>query len=1100
MIRRADPRTVVVTPARARAFVRPASRPFAIASVRPFDRSFVRVRARGMTEKKGIRETHFPGAAGAFVRVTMHNFMCHANCVVELGPRINYITGENGSGKSAILTALSVALGAKMKSIGRSSSKSAKGMIKSGAHSAKIVVVMSNDGEDAFKPEVFGRSITVEKTLNNAGANSLKIKNERGETVGTKVDELHKLTDHFCIDVDNPITVMTQDMAKKFLHSGDDTKKYEFFIQATMLQDLQIMQTIARNRTNETKDVLNEHLENIPLLKREVDDLEHEMNAFERVQELRSKAIDFRNRLAWSKVIEKEVEFQNCQQEIEKFNTEYADCTNRLETAERAAEISLKEKEEFDSKTDEYNARLQDLLAQRRIADAEHRELGRRLQQVETDKLNEETNVKKLSKKVADTESKIQRCIEAQRGETTEMDRKLQALEDKLIAAKRMEVECQTNIAELKRGKEEKMQAQQKFARMKRAEESDINDIRKQISTLKQTASNKLVVYGDKMPRLVDSIKKRASQFSKPPLGPVGMLVSLQDQNWVNSVEECIGISALGAFLVATPQDMDTLRKLSKECGIPNLSISCVNFNRGRYQIPAEKVPNPSEFTTVNSIISCSHDVVFNYLVDAAQIERSVLMRDENTASSMFHRNATKQKQIGQIFTERRKIFMSGETVRNEAFRSIHQVSRLGTDPKAQIARLEATIESKKSDAQAHSKDEVAAMQAVRDIDGAIKQKEKEFLDCEKRSRAASNELQQAKLDADDTNTSGIDVSTLQEALDSLSTELSTHQRALKEAEENWSRAKDAFDSSASDIAEKVSLAASYKKEMEQHMGIIRKVEAEYRKATKEIEKVKSEIEAGTAVIAYEKERLTGLKEEAEEIATKVTKEVCDREVAEAAGDITLKPDSLLRMYESTKAQMRAEEGRHKRPLEEVSDELSDRRRKLLKLENGVGSSEKILHKLKAGIKKRQQNMENKAHFVAKNVSHRFNWHMTRKGHAGQVLVDYKKSTLTLQVKDGAKSKTITDTRSMSGGERSYSTLAFNLALGDESDSPFRAMDEFDVFMDAVNRRVSIETLLNFARENVDKQFLFITPQDISAVDATAEDIKIQKMRAARPE
>jgi len=1053
-----------------------------------------------MTEKKGIRETHFPGVAGAFVRVTMHNFMCHANCVVELGPRINYITGENGSGKSAILTALSVALGAKMKSIGRSSSKSAKGMIKSGAHSAKIVVVMSNDGEDAFRPEVFGRSITVEKTLNNVGANSLKIKNERGETVGTKVDELHKLTDHFCIDVDNPITVMTQDMAKKFLHSGDDTKKYEFFIQATMLQDLQIMQTIARNRTNETKDVLNEHLENIPLLKREVDDLEHEMNAFERVQELRSKAIDFRNRLAWSKVIEKEVEFQNCQQEIEKFNTEYADCTNRLETAERAAEISLKEKQEFDSKTDEYNARLQDLLAQRRIADAEHRELGRRLQQVETDKLNEETNVKKLSKKVADTESKIQRCIEAQRGETTEMDRKLQALEDKLIAAKRMEVECQTNIAELKRGKEEKLQAQQKFARMKRAEESDINDIRKQISTLKQTASNKLVVYGDKMPRLVDSIKKRASQFSKPPLGPVGMLVSLQDQNWVNSVEECIGISALGAFLVATPQDMDTLRKLSKECGIPNLSISCVNFNRGRYQIPAEKVPNPSEFTTVNSIISCSHDVVFNYLVDAAQIERSVLMRDENTASSMFHRNATKQKQIGQIFTERRKIFMSGETVRNEAFRNIHQVSRLGTDPKAQIARLEATIESKKSDAQAHSKDEVAAMQAVRDIDSAIKQKEKEFLDCEKRSRAASNELQQAKLDADDTNTSGIDVSTLQEALDSLSTELSTHQRALKEAEENWSRAKDAFDSSASDIAEKVSLAASYKKEMEQHMGIIRKVEAEYRKATKEIEKVKSEIEAGTAVIAYEKERLTGLKEEAEEIATKVTKEVCDREVAEAAGDITLKPDSLLRMYESTKAQMRAEEGRHKRPLEEVSDELSDRRRKLLKLENGVGSSEKILHKLKAGIKKRQQNMENKAHFVAKNVSHRFNWHMTRKGHAGQVLVDYKKSTLTLQVKDGAKSKTITDTRSMSGGERSYSTLAFNLALGDESDSPFRAMDEFDVFMDAVNRRVSIETLLNFARENVDKQFLFITPQDISAVDATAEDIKIQKMRAARPE
>jgi len=32
-----------------------------------------------------------------------------------------------------------------------------------------------------------------------------------------------------------------------------------------------------------------------------------------------------------------------------------------------------------------------------------------------------------------------------------------------------------------------------------------------------------------------------------------------------------------------------------------------------------------------------------------------------------------------------------------------------------------------------------------------------------------------------------------------------------------------------------------------------------------------------------------------------------------------------------------------------------------------------------------------------------------------------------------------------------------------------------------------------------DKQFMFITPQDISAVDATAHDVKVQRMKAARP-
>jgi hypothetical protein len=55
--------------------------------------------------------------------------------------------------------------------------------------------------------------------------------------------------------------------------------------------------------------------------------------------------------------------------------------------------------------------------------------------------------------------------------------------------------------------------------------------------------------------------------------------------------------------------------------------------------------------------------------------------------------------------------------------------------------------------------------------------------------------------------------------------------------------------------------------------------------------------------------------------------------------------------------------------------------------------------------------------------------------------------------------------------------VAFILALGKWTESPFRAMDEYDVFMDAVNRRIATQTLLEFALEEDGLQFVLLTPQ-----------------------
>ena len=56
----------------------------------------------------------------------MENFMCHENLKIDLCPRINYITGVNGSGKSAILTALQMCLGARSSSTHRAKKTSGR--------------------------------------------------------------------------------------------------------------------------------------------------------------------------------------------------------------------------------------------------------------------------------------------------------------------------------------------------------------------------------------------------------------------------------------------------------------------------------------------------------------------------------------------------------------------------------------------------------------------------------------------------------------------------------------------------------------------------------------------------------------------------------------------------------------------------------------------------------------------------------------------------------------------------------------------------------------------------------------------------------------
>ena len=106
------------------------------------DGSFTEEATQFATQQKSkIREQNEAADNGIIESVTCTNFMCHAHLEISLGPLINFIIGHNGSGKSAVLTALTICLGGKASSTNRG--QSLKSFIKEGQEYVSVGILVS---------------------------------------------------------------------------------------------------------------------------------------------------------------------------------------------------------------------------------------------------------------------------------------------------------------------------------------------------------------------------------------------------------------------------------------------------------------------------------------------------------------------------------------------------------------------------------------------------------------------------------------------------------------------------------------------------------------------------------------------------------------------------------------------------------------------------------------------------------------------------------------------------------------------------------------------------------------------------------------------
>ncbi len=169
--------------------------------------------------------------------------------------------------------------------------------------------------------------------------------------------------------------------------------------------------------------------------------------------------------------------------------------------------------------------------------------------------------------------------------------------------------------------------------------------------------------------------------------------------------------------------------------------------------------------------------------------------------------------------------------------------------------------------------------------------------------------------------------------------------------------------------------------------------------------------------------------------------------------------------------------------------------------EKALRSTKENLDIIVAAKTDRMRTFQNIRNEFQKSVALLFNDYLSAKNHSGSIKFDPSSATLEISVQLNSarteRGKAITDLKSLSGGEKSFSTVSFLLSLWELVETPFRVLDEFDIFMDSVHRRIAMDLLIETAKEkHKTKQLIILTPQDVSTIKPD-KLLKVIKLRSA---
>uniref|UniRef100_A0A673JTM7 Structural maintenance of chromosomes protein 6 n=1 Tax=Sinocyclocheilus rhinocerous TaxID=307959 RepID=A0A673JTM7_9TELE len=590
-------------------------------------------------------EENETGEVGIIESISLRNFMCHSMLgPFEFGPNVNFVVGNNGSGKSAVLTALIVALGGKAHTTNRGSSL--KGFVKERESSADVSITLRNRGRDAYKPEVFGQSIIVDLRISSEGMRTYKLRSKTGRLVSSKKEELISILDHFNIQVDNPVSILTQEMSKHFLHSKGEGDKYKFFMKVTQLDQMKEDYSYIMKTKTMTQNTVEKHRETLQELKRKYHAKEERYKSLASLDEMQKKLDELNNQMAWALVRNHCQHNMNCDCMAQiKMNTTILSFPNQILSFSYYNHIIFV-MVYCGSYTFNGTFLLSGIISHTNSADTHAR----------VEKMNH-----------------IQAELEQLHFQDSTLTQQIDQFKQACSTAK-------DRLGKMSREKQDLLRA--------------MESKRRDLAAMESSRENLLCRFGEHMPALLRAIDEadQRGQFRKKPVGPLGFCVRLRDPELGLAVECCLKALML-AFCCDNHADERELQRIMsrhfQQGRRPQIIVS--TFTNTVYDVRGRAV-NHHEYPTVLQALDIENPVVANCLIDMRGIETILLIKNAKDARRVMQsedrpRNCREAftREGDQVYYNRyysseqnRALYLSRdveEEIRSENMKSIFEMS-----------------------------------------------------------------------------------------------------------------------------------------------------------------------------------------------------------------------------------------------------------------------------------------------------------------------------------------------------------------------------------------------------------------------------------------